>query len=235
MKKSLKISKSKIRILLVDDYNLFRAGIRQLLLDEEDMQVIGEAEDTNEAQALIQLHKPDVIVLGIKLSTSNDFGFIRWVRSSMPAVGVLILMDHDGSYAIDVLQHGANGYVFKTAGHEELIQAVRDVNECKPTLASGNYQKTINNIIKQCEKTGSVNPLTGRELDVLRLVSMGYTNNSIGLQLNISDRIVQGYLLHIFNKMQTESRMEAVLRAMSLGWIPYTILSPVKGSGEKIP
>jgi len=137
------------------------------------------------------------------------------VRSHLPEVGVLILTAYDDEpYIMAVLQAGANGYVLKTAKTEELIQAVRDVYEGKSALDSIITQKLMSNLFKRSEKTPVVEPLTDRELDVLRLAAKGFTNKSIGVQLSISDRTVQGHLAHIFAKLQAASRTEAVMRGV---------------------
>jgi DNA-binding NarL/FixJ family response regulator len=212
-------SKTKIRILLADDHHIVRAGIRQLLESAKDIQVIAEAGDGEEAQALIQQHKPDVAVLDIQMPKASGIEVTRWVRAHLPEVGVLILTAYDDEpYVMAVLQAGANGYVLKTAKTEDLIQAVRDVYEGKSALDPSITQKLMSNLFKRPEKT-PVEPLTDRELDVLRLAAKGFTNKSIGVQLNISDRTVQGHLAHIFAKLQATSRTEAVMRGVSLGWI----------------
>jgi NarL family two-component system response regulator LiaR len=215
-------SKTKIKVLLADDHHMVRAGIRQLLESASDIQVIAEAGDGEEAQALIQKHKPDVAVLDIQMPKASGIEVTRWVRSHLPEVGVLILTAYDDEpYVMAVLQAGANGYVLKTAKTEELIQAVRDVHEGKSALDPVVTQKLMSNLFKGSDKT-SFEPLTDRELDVLRLAAKGYTNKSIGMQLNISDRTVQGHLAHIFSKLQATSRTEAVMRGVSLGWISQT-------------
>ncbi|OGO29117.1 MAG: hypothetical protein A2W33_03450 [Chloroflexi bacterium RBG_16_52_11] len=219
MEKSLSKSKEKIRILLADDHHMVRAGIRQLLEGAGDLQVIAEAGDGEEAQNLIQKHKPDVAVLDIQMPRASGIEVTRWVRAHLPAVGVLILTAYDDDpYVMAVLQAGANGYVLKTAKADELIQAVRDVNEGKSALDPAITHKLMANLFEHTD-TKAIEPLTDRELDVLRLAAKGYTNKAIGIQLSISDRTVQGHLAHIFNKMQAASRTEAVMRAVSLGWI----------------
>jgi DNA-binding NarL/FixJ family response regulator len=218
MPKSSNKSKTKIRILLADDHHLVRAGVRQLLESANDLQVIAEAGDGEEAQTLIQKHKPDVAVLDIQMPKASGIEVTRWVRSHMPEVGVLILTAYDDDpYVMAVLQAGANGYVLKTGQSEELIQAVRDVHEGKSALDPSITKKLMTNIFKTADRT--VEPLTDRELDVLRLAAKGFTNKAIGMQLGISDRTVQGHLAHIFAKLQANSRTEAVMRAVSLGWI----------------
>lgn len=218
MPKSSNKLKTKIRILLADDHHLVRAGVRQLLESANDLQVIAEAGDGEEAQTLIQKHKPDVAVLDIQMPKASGIEVTRWVRSHMPEVGVLILTAYDDDpYVMAVLQAGANGYVLKTGQSEELIQAVRDVYEGKSALDPSITKKLMTNIFKTADR--AVEPLTDRELDVLRLAAKGFTNKAIGVQLGISDRTVQGHLAHIFAKLQANSRTEAVMRAVSLGWI----------------
>jgi len=218
MPKSSTKSKEKIRILLADDHNIVRTGIKQLLESADDLQVIAEAGDGEEAQVLIQQHKPDVAVLDIQMPKASGIEVTRWVRSHLPEVGVLILTAYDDDpYVMAVLQAGANGYVLKTGQPDELIQAVRDVYDGKSALDPNITRKLMSNIFQKPEK--SVESLTDRELDVLRLTAKGFTNKAIGVQLSISDRTVQGHLAHIFAKLQANSRTEAVMRAVSLGWI----------------
>ena len=219
MPKSSNRSKTKIRVLLADDHHIVRAGIRQIIESARDMQVIAEAGDGEEAQSLIRKHKPDVAVLDIQMPKASGIEVTRWVRSHLPEVGVLILTAYDDDpYVMAVLQAGANGYVLKTAKTDELIQAVRDVNEGKSALDPNITRKLMSNLFKPAETT-PINSLTDRELDVLQLAAKGFTNKAIGVQLGISDRTVQGHLAHIFAKLQANSRTEAVMRAVSMGLI----------------
>jgi len=219
MPKSSSKSKTKIRILLADDHHIVRAGVKQLLESANDLQVIAEAGDGEEAQVLIQKHKPDVAVLDVQMPKASGIEVTRWVRTHLPEVGVLILTAYDDDpYVMAVLQAGANGYVLKTSRADELIQAVRDVHEGKSALDPNVTRKLMSSIFKGPEKK-IIEPLTDRELDVLRLAAKGYTNKAIGVQLTISDRTVQGHLAHIFAKMQANSRTDAVMRAVSLGFI----------------
>lgn len=211
MPKSSSKSKTKIRILLADDHHIVRAGVRQLLESATDLQVIAEAGDGEEAQVLIQKHKPDVAVLDIQMPKASGIEVTRWVRAHLPEVGVLILTAYnDDPYVMAVLQAGANGYVLKTGQADELIQAVRDVYEGKSALDPSITSKLMSTIFKGPEKK-IVEPLTDRELDVLRLAAKGFTNKSIGVQLNISDRTVQGHLAHIFAKLQSNRDRKSVV------------------------
>jgi len=220
-RKTLPKAEAKIKILLADDHNIVRTGIRQLLEGADDLQVIAEAGDGEEAQALIEQYKPDVAVLDIQMPKASGIEVTRWVRSHLPEVGVLILTAYDDDpYVMAVLQAGANGYVLKTDQPDELIQAVRDVHEGKSALDPSITRKLMTDLFGKQEKI--VESLTDRELDVLRLAAKGFTNKAIGVQLSISDRTVQGHLAHIFAKLQANSRTEAVMRAVSMGWIPQS-------------
>ena len=213
-------SKQKIRVLLADDHHMVRAGIRELLEGAGDLAVVAEAGDGEEAQALIAKHKPDVAVLDIQMPKASGIEVTRWVRAALPGVGVLILTAYDDDpYVMAVLQAGANGYVLKTAQADELIQAVRDVHEGKSALDPAITRKLMSSLFKTQEHA-PVEALTDRELDVLRLAARGFTNKAIGVQLGISDRTVQGHLARVFDKLQATSRTEAVMRAVSLGWLP---------------
>lgn len=206
-------------MILADDHHMVRAGIRQLLEQAGDIQVLAEAGDGEQAQSLIESGKPDVAVLDIQMPKASGIEVTRWVRTHMPGVGVLILTAYDDHpYVMAVLQAGANGYVLKTARPEDLVQAVRDVNEGRSALDPAITRKLMKNLFKG-PQDAAVEPLTDREHEVLRLAAKGFTNKAIGVQLSISDRTVQGHLAHIFAKLQATSRTEAVMRAVSLGWI----------------
>ena len=220
------MSNEPIRVLLADDHAVVRAGIRQFLEQAGDILVIGEADDGETAKALIESEQPDVAVLDIKMPKASGIEVTRWIRAHYRQVGVLILTAFDDDpYVLAVLQAGANGYVLKTASPLDIIQAVRDVNAGKSALDPEITQKVMAQIVGHKE-TSSVEQLTERELEVLTLVGSGFTNKAIGVQLSISDRTVQGHLARIFTKLNASSRTEAVMRAVSLGWLPSDLGEP---------
>ena len=213
------ITSSQIRVLLADDHAVVRAGICQFLEQADDINVVAEADDGQEAMELIEEHQPDVAVLDIQMPKASGIEVTRWVREHHREVGVLILSAYDDDpYVMAVLQAGANGYVLKTASPKEIIRAVRDVHAGKSALDAEIVQKMVAQVSSGIHEQ-PVEKLTERELEVLTLVAKGYTNKAIGVQLGISDRTVQGHLAHTFSKLQSGSRTEAVMRAVSLGWL----------------
>jgi DNA-binding NarL/FixJ family response regulator len=212
-----------IDVLLADDHAIVRAGIRQYLEHAGDIRVVAEADDGQVAREMISQHHPDVAILDIQMPKYSGIDVTRWVRANFPSIGVLILTAYDDDpYVLAVLQAGANGYVLKTASPADIIQAVRDVYAGISVLDPAITSKLLAQL-SQAREAQQVDPLTERELEVLSLAAKGYTNKAIGVQLGISDRTVQGHLAHIFSKLQAASRTEAVMRAVSLGWISQAI------------
>lgn len=216
-------SQSVIHVLLADDHVVVRAGIRQFLEQSVDIQVVAEASNGQEACELLEQHKPDVAVLDIQMPLMSGIEVTRWIRSNRLSVGVLVLTAYeDEPYVQAVLQAGANGYVLKTAEPQDIVQGVRDVFHGKSVLDATLAQKLIARLSGK-EETPLIESLTDRELQILTLTAKGFTNKAIGVQLGISDRTVQNHLANIFQKLNAESRTEAVMRAVSLGLIPANI------------
>jgi DNA-binding NarL/FixJ family response regulator len=210
---------SPIRILLADDHAVVRKGIRDILLEAGDLDVIAEAVNGEEALALIDQLRPDVAVLDIQMPKRSGIDVCRHIRSQHWPIGILILTAYDDDpYVLAVLQAGANGYVLKTADADDLIRAVRDVHDGKSVLDPTIARKLMTQLAGQAD-TRPIESLTPRELDVLKLAARGFTNKAIGAQLSVSDRTVQGHLANIFGKLHVATRTEAVMRAVQLGWI----------------
>ncbi len=217
------LSQSTIRVLLADDHVVVRAGIRQFLEQSPDIQVIAEASNGQEACELLEKNKPDVAVLDIQMPIMSGIEVTRWIRSNRFSIGILVLTAYDDEPFVQaVLQAGANGYVLKTAEPQEIVDAVKDVFHGKSVLDAALAQKLIAKLSGKAE-TNMVEALTERELQILTLTAKGFTNKAIGVQLSISDRTVQNHLANVFQKMNAESRTEAVMKAVSLGLISANI------------
>jgi len=210
-----------IRVILADDHAVVRQGIRQFLETGSNIAVVAEASDGMEAVQLIREHRPDVAVLDIQMPGQSGIEVTRTLRAERFPVGILILTAFDDEpYIRAVLQAGANGYVLKTADAQEIVEAVQAVNEGKSALDPTIARKLLSQLARPEAVMTSVEPLTERELEVLRLAAKGYTNKAIGAQLSISDRTVQGHLAKIYDKLHSASRTEAVMRGVTLGLIP---------------
>ena len=212
-----------IRVLLADDHIVVRAGIRQFLELSPDLQVVAEASNGQEACELLKQFNPDIAVLDIQMPVMSGIEVTRWIRTNRLTVGVLVLTAYDDDpYIQAVLRAGANGYVLKTAEPEAIIQGIRDVFHGKSVLEAALTQKLLVKLARH-DETALVEPLTERELQILSLTAKGYTNKATSAQLGISDRTVQNHLANIFQKLNAESRTEAVMRAVSLGLISANI------------
>jgi DNA-binding NarL/FixJ family response regulator len=202
-----------IRVILADDHAVVRKGIREFLEDEEDIRVLAEASDGLAAQQLIQEHRPDVAILDIRMPGATGIEVTRWVRSQGLPVRVLIVTAYDDNpFITAALQAGANGYVMKDADADQIIAAVRTVHHGQTAL-----DPAVTRILVGPAGGALLEALSERERAVLALAARGLTNRSIGAELVISDRTVQGHLANIYAKLQVNTRTEAVTKAIQLG------------------
>lgn len=211
-----------IRVVLADDHAVVRKGIREFLEAESDIVVVAEAADGNQAVALVAEYQPDVAVLDIQMPGMTGIEATRHIKAEYPEVRVLVLSAYDDDpYVFALLQAGASGYVLKTASPSELVRAVRAVHRGESALDPAVTQKVVQHLAsgRPLGAQGSVEALTQREVEVLRLAAKGQTNKAIGQALGISDRTVQGHLANIYGKLNASSRTEAVTQALKLGWI----------------
>ena len=210
---------TSIRVILADDHAVVRKGIHDFLQEPGDITVVAEAATGDEALALIRQHRPDVAVLDIQMPGRTGLEVTRAVRAEQLPVGVLILTAYDDDpFVMTALQAGANGYVMKSAEPEELVAAVRAVHEGKSALDPSILRKVMATLTDG-SPSGTVEKLSAREIEVLRLAARGYTNKAIGAQLGISDRTVQGHLTNVYGKLGVASRTEAVTRAIHMGLV----------------
>ena len=198
------------RILLVEDHTLVRQSIRAFL-ESANLEVIGEATTGTEAVRLSSALQPDVVIMDIHLPEMNGIEATRQIRKQCKNVRVIALTAYDEpAYIRALYDAGAEGFVLKTAEFVELLQTVQRVS-------SGITELDKNIPLPHDDNTGA--QLTTREMEVLLYTARGWTNKQIGTYLNISDRTVQVHLLKIYQKLGTNSRTEAVSRAMFLGLI----------------
>ncbi len=213
----------KIRILLADDHDLVREGTRELLEREEDIEVVAEAGDGEEAVRLTIAHRPDVALMDIAMPKQTGIEATRQIKAQSPATAVLVLTAYDDDqYIFALLEAGAAGYLLKNVRRRVLVDAIRSVHAGESVLHPVVARKVIDRFAQAVdqppERTG-LDQLTERELDVLGLAAKGMSNRDIAEQLCVSTRTVQTHLSSIFQKMQVGSRTEAVVQALRNGWL----------------
>ena len=211
-----------IRVLLADDHAVVRKGIREFLEEDGEITVVAEASDGLEAVRLVGEHAPDVAVLDIQMPRMTGIEATRQIKAAYPGVRVLILTAYDDDpYVFALLRAGADGYLLKNADSDALVRAVKTTAAGGKVLDPDITAKVVAQMTggKPAAAQDQVEPLSDRELDVLRLAGRGLTNKLIGQELDISDRTVQGHLANIYGKLAVSSRTEAVTRALKLGWI----------------
>jgi DNA-binding NarL/FixJ family response regulator len=206
-----------IRVVIADDHNVVRKGIRDLLADEADISVIGEARNGHEAVDLAQALKPDVVVMDIAMPELSGVEATRQIRATAPDVRILVLTAYqDDPYIYGLLDAGATGYILKTAESHEIVRAVRATAAGQSAIDPAVAPRLISRIIRPA---ASGDTLTERELEVLRQAARGLTNKQIGVDLQISDRTVQNHLANIYAKLGVASRTEAVTSGLQRGLI----------------
>lgn len=212
----------KIRVLLVDDHTILRDGIRLLLSSQEDIEVVGEAGDGEEAIVKARELKPDVILMDISLPKVNGIEATKMIKAERPEAKILILTMHeDEEYVFPLLAAGASGYILKKTASSELISALRAVAEGNAFLHPA-VAKTVLEKYRQGQpapSAGGPDGLTEREVEVLRLVAQGLSNREIADRLFISIKTVQAHRSNIMEKLNLHDRVELAKYALRKGLI----------------
>lgn len=213
-----------IRVLLAEDHVVVREGTRELVQRERDMEVVGEAGDGEEAIELTDELRPDVVIMDISMPRVNGIEATKRIKERHPTTAVLILTAYDNEqYIFALLEAGAAGYLLKNVRRSELIDAIRAVHQGEPVLHPQIARKVIERFRDRkarpsAEEEPIRDPLSEREMEVLRLAGKGISNKDIASQLSLSARTVQAHLGNIFSKLGVGSRTEAVLYALRKGW-----------------
>jgi DNA-binding NarL/FixJ family response regulator len=216
------MAKDKIQIILADDHPFVREGIRQYIERDPLLEVLAEARDGAEALELIKQHRPQVAVIDLQMPKLSGLDVIQQVREANINVAFLVLTAHEEDpYIFAALRAGAKGYLLKTAGPDELGRAIRLVYAGQSAIDPLIIDRVIDQLGTPAETpvAAEIDALSERELDVLKLAAKGLTNRAIGFELGISERTVHSHLMNIFAKMHVNSRTEAAMKAVRLGWI----------------
>ena len=211
-------SAEPVRVLVVDDQELFRRGLIMLLGGDIDIEVVGEAADGITATELAITTAPDVILLDVRMPRRTGVEACRAIKEAVPATKIIMLTVSDEEADLyESVKNGASGYLLKDSSIEEVAQAIRVVNEGQSLISPSMAVKLIDEF-KQMSKPereqGPALRLTERELEVLRLVAKGLNNREVAKELFISENTVKNHVRNILEKLQLHSRMEAVMYAM---------------------
>jgi NarL family two-component system response regulator LiaR len=209
---------SLIRVLIADDHAILRKGIRALLRTEADIEVVGEAGDGAEAVAQAEALHPDVILMDLVMPNMDGIEATRRIASEQPGVRILVLT----SFAADdkvfpAIKAGALGYILKDSGPEELVQAIHQVYLGQPSLEPSIALKILQEVSHPPQRPLAPDPLSGREMEVLRLLVRGKSNREIADQLIITELTVRTHVSNILGKLHLASRTQAALYALKEG------------------
>jgi DNA-binding NarL/FixJ family response regulator len=209
---------SKIRVLLADDHPIVRTGIRAMLQGASDIDIVAEAKSGAEALMLVEQLQPDVLLLDMEMPVMSGLEVAKRLKLLDSSVRVLALSAYDDAqYVHNLLASGAAGYLTKEEAPEMIIEAVRGVARGEEGWLSRRAVATVTAWARQDREEGG--KLSERELDVLRLVVAGKTNQEIALALHISEKTVEKHVGAILNKMSAASRVEAAVQAVQRGLV----------------
>ena len=208
-------SEEPIRIVLADDHAVVRSGLRMLLDNESDFEVVAEASNVEDARRYVRGHHPRVIVLDLNMPGGSSLEAIPALREESPDTQIVVLtMQNEPAFAREALGAGALGYVLKEAADDELVEAVR-----RAAVGESYLNPRLGARMASEPPPGPPDDLSPREVDVLRLIALGHTNAEIGEQLYLSVRTVETHRSHIQQKLLLSSRAELVSYALERGLI----------------
>jgi DNA-binding NarL/FixJ family response regulator len=228
----LREGRGSVRLALVDDHDLAREGLRDMLADEPELEVVGEAANGLEALALCSRLQPDLVLMDVRMPRVDGLKATRKVKQEFPKIIVLILTMHENpDYLLEALRAGAAGYVLKDASSEEVVtavwQALGGESPLDPELAARLLRRLAAEEKERVEAPRSargqrerllhVEPLTPREGEVLELMKLGHTNRQIARELVISPGTAKNHVEHIIQKLMVSDRTQAVVKALELG------------------
>jgi DNA-binding NarL/FixJ family response regulator len=209
-----------MKVIICDDQAIIRDGLAMLLNLEKDIEVVGQAQDGAEAVEQVAQHQPDLVLMDLKMPGMNGIEATRQIRASYPDVKVLVLTTYDDDeWVFDAIRAGAAGYLLKDTPREAVIQAVRGTVEGKSFVDPAVAGKLLGQVAGQQAQPATLltDKLTGREVDVLRLLARGLTNADIAARLHLSEGTVRNHVSAIFSKLDVSGRTQAAVIAIQHG------------------
>jgi NarL family two-component system response regulator LiaR len=216
--KNVRSSESRVRVLIVDDHAIVRKGIRALLSEADGFEVVGEADNGQEAVLRAEESSPDVILMDLLMPGMDGIEATRQITSRRPGAHVLVLT----SFAADnkvfpAIKAGASGYLLKDSSPDELVRAIRQVHRGQPSLHPTIARKLLQEVAHPAELQPAPEALTAREMEVLRLIAQGLSNQEIADRLVVSEPTVRAHVSRILGKLHLASRTQAALYAVREG------------------
>jgi DNA-binding NarL/FixJ family response regulator len=213
-----------IRVLLADDQAMFRTGLRSLLETEPDIDVVGEAADGAHAIEAVRRHSPEIVLMDIRMPHTDGITATRMIRESAPNTRVIVLTTFDlDEYVFAALRAGASGFLLKDATAEELLHGIRIVAKGEALLAPSAVRRVVEAFAATAEPPAALraqaSELSPREIEVLRLVTRGYSNTEIGDELVISLDTVKSHIHALLGKLGLRDRAQAVVFAYESGLV----------------
>jgi DNA-binding NarL/FixJ family response regulator len=207
----------EIKVFLLDDHEIVRRGLRDLLEAEDDLVVVGESGSAREAERIIPALRPQVAVLDARLPDGSGIDVCRTIRSRDPSINALILTSYDDDQALfAAIMAGAAGYVLKQVRSNELVQAIRTVARGQSLLDPAVTAKVLERLRSGTAEPDELADLTEREKEILRLIAEGLTNRQIGQRLFIAEKTVKNYVSSLLAKLGLERRTQAAVLAAKL-------------------
>jgi len=208
----------KIRLLIVDDHTMVREGFAAILANYPDIEVIGQAADGIQAVEIIKKEKPDVVLLDMMMPNQDGLTSIPKIKDVSPNTRILVVTAFaENDLVYQAIKAGALGYILKDATRDQLLQAVRDVDQGRASLQPSIAVKLIQEINHPTESVYTADPLTRRELETIRLIARGLSNQEIADELVVNERTIAKYVSSILDKLQLANRTQAALYALREG------------------
>jgi DNA-binding NarL/FixJ family response regulator len=211
---------SAIKVLIVDDHNLVREGLKAVFDQGDEVEVVGEAGSGDEALELVDKVKPDVVLMDISMPGMNGIQATKLIREKHPDAKIVMLtmLDQEG-YVYEAVKAGATGYMLKNTSSDDLVHAIQTVFEGKALLHPDATAQLLKEFVSLADNKAKDYGLSSREMEVLQLLSQGNTNKEIAKALWISEQTVKTHVAHIFDKLGTSDRTETVATALRNGLV----------------
>ncbi|QFU89942.1 response regulator transcription factor [Amycolatopsis sp. YIM 10] len=206
-----------IRVFLVDDHEVVRRGVADMLDEEDELEVVGQASNVSEALARIPALRPDVAVLDVRLPDGNGVELARELRSKLPELNILMLTSYTDEQAmLDAIMAGASGYVFKDIKGMDLVSAVREVGSGRSLLDARATAALMTKLRESAEKKGPLAQLSDQERTLFELIGEGLTNREIAERMFLAEKTVKNYVSRLLTKLGLQRRTQAAVLATEL-------------------